>query len=311
MVNLNEKYCKMNVNSGAPMTKILEYFTTPGRITSPGTHAALFDPLPRDIPSLVRVIQGLMIHIFWAEKYGVKLDSARKEEVQLRSVERMLSRILELDKCPLTEARPPEKRLVGNCRDHSVLLTAMLRHQGVPARARCGFGKYFEPNRHVDHWVVEYWNAAEKRWVLVDAQLDDLQCKALSIPFDPLDVPRDQFLVGGKAWQLCRSGQADPDTFGIFDMKGLWFVVGDFIRDVASLNKVELLPWDSWGIMRGRDEDITEDDKVFLDKLAELTAGDVPEFEKVRGLYVNDARLCVPGTVKSYTRSGVLMVDVG
>jgi hypothetical protein len=288
-----------------------EFFLTPYKITSPGTHATIFDPLPRDIPSLVKIIHGLMIHVFWIEKYGITLPEERKAEVQLRSVERMLARILELDPRPLTEAREPGKRLVGNCRDHSVLLTAMLRHQGVPARARCGFAEYFEADRHMDHWVVEYWNAAEKRWVLVDAQLDDLQCKALSIPFDPLDVPRDQFLVGGKAWQMCRSGQAVPDTFGIFDMKGLWFVVGDFIRDVASLNKVELLPWDSWGMMRGRDEDITEDDKAFLDKLAELTAGDVPEFEKVRGLYVNDARLCVPGTVKSYTRSGVLMVDVG
>jgi hypothetical protein len=33
---------------------------------------------------------------------------------------------------------------------------------------------------------------------------------------------------------LCRSGQPDPDTFGIFDMHGLWFVRGNFVRDVAS-----------------------------------------------------------------------------
>jgi hypothetical protein len=293
------------------MTKILEYFTTPGLITSPGPHTTIFDPLPRDIPSLVRIIQGLMIHIFWAEKYGVQLDTARKNEVQLRSVDRMLMRILELDPRPLAEAREPGKRLVGNCRDHSVLLTSILRHQGVPARARCGFGKYFEPNRHVDHWVVEYWNAAEKRWVLVDAQLDELQCKALSIPFDPLDVPRDQFLVGGKAWQLCRAGQADPDTFGIFDMKGLWFVRGDFIRDVASLNKVELLPWDGWGLMDKRDEELTPDDLAFLDEVAELTSGDVPEFEKVRDLYENDARLKVSQVIKSYTQAGVQTVDLG
>src|SRR6516165_7569409 len=26
-----------------------------------------------------------------------------------------------------------------------------------------------------DHWVCEYWNGAEERWVLVDAQLDELQ----------------------------------------------------------------------------------------------------------------------------------------
>ena len=35
------------------------------------------------------------------------------------------------------------------------------------------------------------------------------------IGFDPFDVPRDQFVVGGRAWQLCRAGEADPDTFGL------------------------------------------------------------------------------------------------
>jgi hypothetical protein len=292
------------------MTDTLDFFSTPGKMTSPGIHAPLFDPLPGDIPSLVKVVQGLMIHVFWIEKYGIQLDAARKEEVQLRSVDKMLTRILELDPRPLTDAREPAKKLVGNCRDHSVLLTAMLRHHGIPARARCGFAKYFIPGHHEDHWVVEYWNADQQRWVFVDAQLDDLQRNKLHISFDPLDVPREQFLAGGKAWQLCRAGQADPDTFGIFDMQGLWFVVGDFIRDVASLNKMELLPWDSWGMMRGRDEDITEENKVFLDKLAELTASDVPATSKVRTLYESDPRLKVPGVIQSYTQAGVRTIDL-
>lgn len=284
------------------------YYSSSGKITSPGAHATLFDPLPRDMKSLTQIIHGLMIHVFWIEKYGITLPEERKAEVQLRTAEKMLTRILELDPRPLTEPREPGKRLVGNCRDHSVLLIAMLRHQGVPARARCGFSKYFEPNWHMDHWVVEYWNAEQNRWILVDSQLDELQCGKLSIPFDPLDVPRDQLLVGGRAWQLCRADQANPDTFGIFEMKGLWFVRGDFIRDVASLNKMELLPWDAFGLMDKRDG--TPEDLAFLDKVAELTAGDVPKFEVVRDLYENDPRLKVPRMIKSYTQAGVLTVDL-
>ena len=145
----------------------------------------------------------------------------------------------------------------------------------------------------------EYWNATQQRWVLVDAQLDEFQCDALHVPFDPLDVPRDQFIVGGKAWQLCRSEMADPDAFGIFDMHGLWFVRGDFVRDVAALNKVELLPWDGWGIIEAQDEHLTEDDLAFLDHVASLTCADVPEFARVRRLYESDARLTVPPTFPS------------
>jgi hypothetical protein len=292
------------------MIDSLEFFTTPAYMTSPASRANLFDHLPGEIRSLCQVVQGLMIHIFWTEQYGVQLTGPRRDEVQLRAVTRKLERIMELDPRPLTETRTPEKRLVGNCRDFSVMLTAILRHQGIPARARCGFGKYFIPNHFEDHWVCEYWNAVENRWVLVDAQLDELQCNKLSIQFNPLDVPRDQFIVGGKAWQLCRTGQADPETFGIFDMHGLWFVRGDFVRDVASLNKMELLPWDSWGIIETGEENLSDDDLAFLDQVSELTKSDVPEFNRVHLLYGTDDRLHVPPLIHSYTQAGVQTIDL-
>jgi hypothetical protein len=292
------------------MATALEYFATHGLITRPGKSVTLLDHLPTDISLLRRVVQGVMIHIHWAEQYGVQLSEQRRDEVQLRSVVRQLDRLLELDPHPLANARPFDKRLVGNCRDFSVMLTAILRHQGVPARARCGFGRYFLPNHYEDHWVCEYWDAAQNRWVLVDAQLDELQYEKLSIQFDPLDVPRDQFIVGGKAWQLCRTGQADPDTFGIFDMHGLWFVRGNFVRDVASLNKMELLPWDSWGIIEAKDKDLSPEDLAFLDQVVKLTDRDVPEFERVRTLYENDSRLHVPVTIRSYRPMRVQTVNL-
>jgi hypothetical protein len=292
------------------MTTVLDYFAAPGRMTGAGDYAELLDPLTTDIASLCGVVQGLMIHIHWADEYGIRLPEERKDEVQLRSVLSKLERIRKLDARPLTEARSLDKRLVGNCRDFSVMLTAILRHQGVPARARCGFGRYFIPNHYEDHWVCEYWNAIQHRWVLADAQLDEFQRNRLSIQFNPLDVPRTQFVVGGEAWQMCRNGEADPERFGIFEMHGLWFVRGNFIRDVASLNKVELLPWDGWGIIEARDEELSVEDLAFLDRVAELTRGDVPEFDKVHKLYENDNRFHVPATIHSYTQGGVETIDL-
>ena len=277
-----------------------DFYVTPGPITRLGDSAHRLDNLPTDIGELCRVVQGLVLHVFWAEQYGVQLSPGRQEEVQLRFVRPQVERILALDPRPLTERRPPERRLVGNCRDFSVLLTAMLRHQGVPARARCGFGAYFEPGQFVDHWVAEYWNETERRWILVDAQLDALQRDVLGLMFDPLDVPRDQFVVGGRAWQMCRQGAAAPDAFGIADMHGLWFVQGNVVRDVAALNKMELLPWDVWGLMPYPDEENSPGDLVFLDGLAQLTAGDVPDFQRVRQLYENDHRLRVPDVIGSW-----------
>jgi len=285
------------------------YFIQPGPITEPGPYAALLDGLPGDIGELCQIVQGITVHIFWAESYGTKHTQERQSEVQLRTLQRRLARSLELDSRPLTEARPLEKKIVGNCRDFSLLLVSILRHQGIPARARCGFGAYFLPGHYEDHWVAEYWNAQQERWILVDAQLDALQSEALKIPFDPLDIPRDQFIVGGLAWSMCRSGQADPDNFGIFDMHGLGFVRGDFIRDVASLNKVELLPWDCWGIIESPEEN-TPEDLAFLDHLADLTSADVPDLQAVRTLYETDPRLHVNGTIHSYVTTGMETIDL-
>jgi len=230
-------------------------------------------------------------------------------ELQLRTMEKRLARTLELDPRSLTEPRHLEKKQIGNCRDHSLLLVSILRHQGIPARARCGFAAYFMPNHFEDHWVVEYWNAKQNCWVMVDAQLDKLQQDALKVNFDVLDVPRDQFIVGGKAWQMCRTGEQDPNKFGIFDMKGLGFVRGNLVRDVASLNKMELLPWDCWGVILKEELD-DPNDLAMLDEIAELTANDVPDFETVRAQYESDPRLLMDGKLLSYVNGGMMEVSI-
>ena len=289
------------------MKSTLAYFSQQGLMSDPGNHISLFNNLPTSTPDLVKLVQGITIHVFWMERYGFKAPPERMAELQLRTMEKRLTRTLELDPRPLTEPRSIEKKLIGNCRDHSLLLASMLRHQGIPARARCGFGVYFLPDHFEDHWVVEYWNTEQNRWMFVDAQLDELQQDAMKISFDVLDVPRDQFIVGGKAWQMCQSGEQNPDKFGIFDMKGLGFVRGNLVRDVASLNKMELLPWDCWGVILNETLDDPAD-LAALDEIAALTANDVPEFESVRTRYESDSRLHVDGSLISYVNGN--MVDV-
>jgi transglutaminase superfamily protein len=288
----------------------LTYFARYSAMSHPGPSADRYADLPSDVPSLVQVVQGLMVHVFWGERYGLNLSEERKAEVQLRRMEFRLERTLELNPDPLTSPRQNEQKIVGNCRDFSVMLASMLQSKAIPARPRCGFGAYFMPDHYEDHWVCEYWNEAEQRWVLVDAQLDDLQQDVLKTTFNTLDVPRDQFIVGGAAWKLCRSGQADPDQFGIFDMRGMDFVKGDFIRDVAALNKVELLPWDCWGMILTEFATLPPDDLSMLDRLADLTCTDVPEFNSVRQLYESDSRLRVGESIQSYVNGNMEQISL-
>lgn len=282
---------------------LVSYYSTPGPFTAiPDTPAqqALLQDLPDTVPVLVEVIQNNLIHIFWAGAYQVELSDERKAEVQIRSAAEMLRRIHQANPAPLTVARAPERKLVGNCRDFSVLLCALLRYKGIPARARCGFGTYFVADHYEDHWICEYYHAGQTRWIQVDAQLDSIQHDKLKIDFDPLDVPRDRFINGGRAWQMCRQEGIDPDLFGIFDMKGLWFVRGDLIRDFAALNKMELLPWDSWGLNDVADQAITEEGWTLLDRVAALCQAGNDSFDDMRALYDADDRLHVPPVFNTY-----------
>lgn len=309
----------------------LAYYAEHGPITAPREWGSTLRRLPEDVRALCQVVQGNLIHAFWGNAYGQSFTEERKADLQLRRVADTMRRLAETSGTPadpLAAMRAPGERIVGNCRHFSTLLVAMLREHGIPARARVGFARYFIPGRYEDHWVCEYWQAAEARWVMVDPQLDAVQREALGIRFDPCDVPRDQFLCAGEAWQGCRSGSVDPDCCGIFDMHGLWFVRGNLVRDVAALNKVELLPWDAWGLIGKLDADVNAEEMALLDEAANLTcrmaevtgeaggtsraaAAAAAAFERLRTLFGTNDRLRVPRIIRSYDEGAPHAVDLG
>jgi len=269
---------------------MLEYYRTHGPVTDPGEYASLYDELPSDPAGLYEAVHGLLIHIFHAGRYGVTLSEERQREVQIRKVKDMSSRILELDDHPITHARNPQARLVGNCRDFAVLTCSLLRQKGIPSRARCGFGTYFTRGKYEDHWTCEYWSSDEERWIQIDPQLDSLQKELFHIDFDHLDMPAGKFLPAGEVWKGCRAGEIDPDLCGIFDLKGLWFVKDNLLRDLAALNKLELLPWDMNKLMEDSSEPSEAQYRLF-DRIAELTTAGNSAFPEMRALYESNPQL--------------------
>lgn len=265
-----------------------------------GRHSHLFEGLPSDVGELVRVVQHLVVYdVVASDFYGFRIPESRGNEIHIRSIERMIDRLLALDDRAIRDARTVEARITGRCRDYVLFLIAMLRARGIPARARCGFGDYFNPPRFEDHWVCEYWKAEEGRWALADPQFDETWREKLGITHDILDVPRGRFLVAGEAWVRCREGSADPSRFGISfaNVHGLWFVAGNLVRDIAALNKVEMLPWDVWGGQPRPDDPIAGDRLAFLDRLAALSRAPDTSFADLRDLYRSDDRVRVPATV--------------
>ncbi|MBO0787558.1 MAG: transglutaminase domain-containing protein [Actinobacteria bacterium] len=282
----------------------LAFYAQPAAMTSAGSYAPLLEPLPGDVAGLAAVAHGLLIHEHLAHAYGVTLTEQDRASVHIRPAEQLLAQIAARDDRPLAAAREPSARLPGNCRQFTVLLTAMLRAKGRPARARCGFGGYFGTGMFEDHWVCEYWHEAGQRWVLADAQIDDRQRELFPIDFDVTDVPRDRFLVAGQAWQLSRSGAADPARFGLSmaGEAGDWWIAGNLMRDAAALRNTELLPWDCWGAMPGPVGQIGADLAAFFDRLAVLTQDPDAASAELERLCETDDRLRVPPVVRNEVR---------
>ena len=279
---------------------VLEFYTRPGMMTDAGPYASLLTDLPDDPGALADALHGLVIHEHMAEGYGVHLSEEDRRTVHVRPAAALLAEIVARDPRPLDVTRPPEDRLPGNCRHFTVLMTAMFRAHGTPARARCGFGGYFGTGTFEDHWVCEYWDSAQRRWRLYDAQIDDTQLGWFSIGFDLADVPRDQFLIGGDAWALVRAGQADPGKFGLSMMKeaGDWWIAANLMRDGAALLNTEVLPWDCWGAMPEPEDTIDAGLAALFDQLTVLTQAPDTSLGDLRRLQ-EDERLRIPPMVRN------------
>jgi hypothetical protein len=149
-----------------------------------------------------------------------------------------------------------------------------LRHRGIPARVRCGFATYFQPGQGLDHWITEYHDRAEARRVRVDAEV-----LGQTVLEHPDDLQPGDFHSGAEAWTAFRNGQIDAATFGVYgtDNWGPAEIRGNAVKDLAALNKIEMLPWDEWGRMTDAYEGRTGDDyDDLLDELAAACAADHP-----------------------------------
>ena len=273
--------------------ELLAYYTAPGVFTGVDGFADQLDGIPSDVASVSRAVQGLLIDVSLASAYGVYLPTERIPEKQFHSAVSMLTRATQLGSLPVNRERVPQKRVIGVCRHFATLFVAFMRYKGVPSRVRCGFANYFQPGKHLDHWVGEYWNVDEKRWVLVDAQVDNLQRRLFAVEIDTLDVPRDRFLVGGDAWRTCRNG-TDPMNFGIegTEMWGLVEVYGDIFQDLAALQNIELLPWEWYGMAKS-DQSMRQ--IALIDRLAAISSSaNAAAIDTLREMIAEDDRLRVP-----------------
>lgn len=282
-------------------SEALEFYATPGRFTA----LADDDFASGDIREVVEVVQGLLIYDMVARPfYGVELPQRQAEAIHERYTDRLLDIVRSVDPRPLHEPRPPSHRAGARCHAFSRLTIALLRAAGVPGRARCGFGAYFQPGWLEDHWVAEYWNADEGQWCRVDAQLDATWQQMIGFTGNALAITGSEFVSAGHAWQAWRKGTLDAGRCGLtsIDEHGAHWIAGNLRLDLASLNKVEMLPWDVWGERWKPGEEPTDAQLELSDTVASLTVDPDKQLAELRRRYEADDTLRMDGTVFNVLR---------
>ena len=258
-------------------------YAVPGPLTDIASISpSALERIPSEPVDVCRPARTLVIQPGDAKSAG--LPEVRFSENQLRPAAALIDALLALDSAPLDVARTPDLRVIGTCRHFAVLSCALLRYRGMAARVRCGFATYFQPGQGLDHWITEYWHEQDKRWVRVDSEY-----LGRSVTQTPEDLRPGQFLTGGEAWHAFRAGDIDAAKFGVYGT-GNWGpaeIRGNAIRDLAALNKVEMLPWDEWGRMGASYKGRTGADyDELLDTIADVCAADDPS--AIAELYASD-----------------------
>ena len=283
----------------------LDYYAGQSAVTDPGRASSQLTGIPTDIAGLHRTAHGLVIHYRAEDPVGQGIPEARMAEIDSRHAETMLDRLAALADQPLTEPREPQERLVGCCRDFTVLFLAMARSLAIPARARVGFGSYFVRDYKLDHELAEVWDSAENRWRLLDANIGD----GYRDPNDggddrpagrsPRPLPGRRRRLAALPARRGRPGHLRRLTASSScpDARGWPYLRHNLVHDLAALNKTEMLLWDGWGLAEQRD--VGDDELALLDRLAALTAAADPPLAELRRLFREEA-LRVPPVVTSW-----------
>jgi hypothetical protein len=284
-----------------------EFWAEQSAVTDPGAFSSSVSDVPGTLSAIRAAARELVFHYSAGGDFAENgISPGRITEIDTRYAADMLARLANLSQLPLGDARAPSQRLVGCCRDFTVLFLTIARAHGIAARARVGFATYFAPGWYIDHVVAEVWEPSRGAWLLVDPELgDDHRSATDGVRVDPEDLTSAQFLTGPVAWRACRSGLADPSRFVVDPAlqipvtRGWPYIRHNLIHDLAALAKHEMLLWDNWGWTE-IDGEPSPGQLSVLDDLAAATVANDVSVHTVMSFYERDG-LTVPAHITSYS----------
>ena len=242
---------------------ILEHYRKTGTYTYAGSYRDYFRSLPDNIAELGRLVCSQVIHRVTLKEGNTNANATllygdmnrypwyrmRCEDDILLTAPALTAELFRMDERGFVKDRKVENKIVVTCRYVSVLMSAILRAKGIPARSRAGFAPYFQEGVSMDGFYEEG-----------------------GMPLSQYDMPEDSFDWAAKAWLAVRRGETDGRQYLYADGLGTCSIpalVRYLIYDFHALMNDELTYSFIPAYLDGRLDRLTEEELQELDMLAE------------------------------------------
>lgn len=273
--------------------------------TDVGIYKEFVLSLPDDIPSIGMLVCDQITHpsMYFTEPspyledtYYGKFASYPKhrfkneDELYITAVS-MIAGILRLDKTGFTKNRDVTKRITVSCRQASVLFSAILKAKGIPCRSRAGFMDFGDTGEsYMEHWVNEYWDFKESRWILAD--VDGYYEYEQRFGYSQFDLPRRKFVTASEAWLGLRKNTLNK-KLDVFSLNPLEGVCEYLFMDFHALMNNEIFYSYQPLYLRDGIQTLKESELGELDYLAKLLAEPDKNMEQLEQLLDENEKLSV------------------
>lgn len=282
--------------------KILNHYLQFSQYTYPGLYKEILQKsLSDDVKEIGLLVRKQIVHRMTLKngntgsnkdlRYGdmTKIPWYRQPEDDVFiTTSSMLAELFRRDSRGLVLDRTSENKLILTCRFTTILMASLLKIKDIPARVRSGFAPYFNVEglpggKSDDHWINQYWNEKESRWVTIDV---DGSIEGY-LKFDPYDIPSGIFDFSADAWLSARSGKIDEQHFyNAGGTGGLIAIAWELFYDFHCLMNDEVIYMHTPEITHlGKFDKLSEQQLQEIDNLAKLMQNPDENFEQLCNIW--------------------------
>lgn len=294
--------------------KIINFYKKTSSYTYLGLYQKMMKSLPDDIKKLCLLQRKQMIHpsiflnakirncknCFWGDMTEITNTCLLREDDILPTAISMIGELLRKNK-DYSLNREAKYKIFVTCRGQAILLAATLKAKGIAARVRSGFAQYPKNNGvYWDHWITEYYNEKEKRWILVDADC----CCNDNLDFNIYDIPRNQFITAAQLWMAFRKDKLHliklgHAYYGMENTQLIEILTTALFYDFHCLMNNEIIYVHLPKYLKDKKFLLDDDDYIELDQLATAMLDPDKNFHLLEKIWNNEEkfRVMIGGTI--------------